>query len=81
MHPRHLRVLCLRRLASMSLLSARPLFVGWTTGVDCGAGDNLGAGLLYQTEYRSEQKLSKSTKSDVVRLGVKWCNGVMIFFC
>ncbi len=30
--------------------------------------DHLGAGLLYQTEYRSELKLSGSTKSDVVRL-------------
>jgi len=34
------------------------------------SGDNLGAGLLYQTEYRSELKLSGSKKSDEVRLEI-----------
>ncbi len=42
----------------MSRLSAPPS-VRWLDGW-CGAGDNLGAGLLYQAEYRSE--LSGSTK-------------------
>ncbi len=41
--------------------------VHWLDGW-CGAGDNLVAGLLYQTECRSELKLSGSTKSDIVRL-------------
>ncbi len=44
-----------------------PPSVRWLDGW-CGAGYNLGAGLLYQAEYRSKLKLSGSTKSDVVSL-------------
>ncbi len=44
-----------------------PPSVRWLDGW-CGAGYNLGAGLLYQAEYRSKLKLSGNTKSDVVSL-------------
>ncbi len=53
---------------SVYVTALSPPSVRWLDGW-CGAGDNLvWAGLLYQTEYRSKLKLSRSTKSDVVRL-------------
>ncbi len=52
---------------SVYVTALSPPSVRWLDGC-FGAGDNLGDGLLYQTEYRSELKLSGSTKSDVVRL-------------
>ncbi len=52
---------------SVYVTALSPPSVCWLVGW-FGAGDNLAASLLYQTEYRSKLKLSGSTKSDVVRL-------------
>ncbi len=55
---------------SVFVTALSPPSICWLDGW-CGAGDNLGAGLLYQTEYRSELKLN--TKSEPSQARLKWC--------
>ncbi len=54
-------------MLSIYATALSPPSVRWLDGW-CRAGDNLAAGLLYQTEYRSELKLSGSTKSNLFKL-------------